>query len=216
MKKFLLIILITLPTMAYGGKFDDKIYLKLSMDNTKQYLPEIGIGYYFSDFYRIDLASNRFKICSNEKYKLYDEIVDDSSISGTKRFNYKMRSSYFILSNYLDIIGNDYFKVFITGGVGVAQIKEKATHLFSGMMINGHIITVPLSVEHYRSKRTQNFIYSLGAGKSVKINPKISLDLVYRYIDFGKPKYKKEDVAFIHSIKRYKVHSFAIGMRFDL
>ena len=220
MKKFLLIILLMiLPSMAYGGKFDDKLYLKLSIDNTKQYLPAIGIGYYFNDFYRIDLQAGKAVYFSSERYKLYDETVNDSSISGTKRISYKTQSTYFILSHYLNIADNAHFKVFINGGLGLGQIREKTTHLFSGMIINGDIITIPLSVDHYKSKKTQNFIYSLGTGTNLKINQKVNLELAYKYTNFGKPKCKKDDkdtIAIISSVKKYSVHSFSIGMRLDL
>jgi len=226
MKKFLLILLLLYSAISYAEKSDSKFYLKLNIaankvTSFKQYSnisPEInvGVGYYLDDFCRIDIAGGTSIFSFDDKYMTYNEVVAESTTSGTKSVNYKTQTQYLMLNNYLNIIGNDNFKIFVSGGIGVGKIKERSTHFFSGLLINGDIITIPLTAEHYESKGTKNFIYSLGIGTSIKINSRVNLDLAYSYKDFGKPKYKREDIPNIPPVKRYKGHNSSIGIRFDL
>jgi opacity protein-like surface antigen len=88
--------------------------------------------------------------------------------------------------------------------------------LFSGSMINGEMQTIPLITDNYTSKPTTNFIYCFSVGTTININQEVNLDLAYSYKDFGKPKYKREDIPNIPPVKRYKGHNFSIGIRFDL
>lgn len=226
MKKFLLILLLLYSAISYAEKSDNKFYLKLNIaankvTSFKQYShisPEInaGFGYYLDDFCRIDIVGGNSIFSFDDKYMTYNEVVGESATSGTKSVNYKAQTQYLMLNNYLNIISNDKFQIYVSGGVGIGKIKEKITHFFSGLLINGDIISIPLTTEHYESKGTKNFIYSLGIGTSIKINSRVNLDLAYNYKDFGKPKYKIEDIPNIPPIKRYKGHNFSIGIRFDL
>lgn len=223
MKKLLLILLLLCPK-SYAEEVNSKFYLKLNLAANKvvqfkQYSnisPEIGvgIGYYLDNFCRIDIVGTTSIFSFDDTYKEYNESVDDSITSGTKNMKYKSQIQYLMLTNYLNIINNDKFQIYVNGGLGIGKIKEKVTQLFSGILINGDISTIPLTTEYYESKGTENFIYSLGLGTSIKLNSKLNLDLAYNYKDFGKPKYRAN--LNIPASKRYTVHNFSTGIRFDL
>lgn len=223
MKTFLLSLLFLYPSLTYAEK---NLYLKLSVAGNnviffKQHSnisPEInvGAGYYFNDYYRVDLIAGHSSFKSDSKYIAYEEIIEENNKSGTKAINYKTQVQYFMLNHYINIIRKDNFQIYVNGGIGLGKIKESAIHCFSGLLINGNIITIPLIVEHYISKSTKHFIYSLGLGASTKINSNVNVDIEYNYKDFGKPNYKTKDLTHVLSDKKYKTHNLSIGVRFDL
>lgn len=223
MKKFLLSLLFLYPSITYAEK---NFYLKLGIAGNnviffKQHSnisPEInaGAGYYVNDFYRIDLIAGHSGFTSDDKYLAHEELTDETNTSGTKIINYKTQVQYLMLTNYVNIIRNDNFQIYASCGIGLGKIKESATHFFSGLLINGNIITIPLTTEHYVSKSTKHFIYSLGVGVTTKINSDVNLDIAYNYKDLGKPNYKAESMHNVLSEKKYRVHNMSVGIRFDL
>lgn len=225
MKKILLPLLLY-PSVVYAEKINKDFYLKLNVAGNNVIFfkehshisPEIsaGAGYYFNDFYRADIVAGHSSFSSDDKHMAYEETLESSSVSGTKKISYKAQSQYLLLTNYINIIRNDNFQIYVSGGVGLGKIKERANHFFSGLLINGDIVSVPLNTDHYISKSTKHFIYSLGLGASTRINSNVNLDVAYSYKDFGKPNYKPEDMRHILSNKPYRLHNMSIGIRFDL
>lgn len=226
MKKFLCTLLLLSPNITYAENTYKNLYLKVNLATNhviflKQYsriLPDLsaGIGYYFNDIYRIDLVAGHAQFSSDSKYIPHEETDGSLNSFGTKHISYKTQTQYLMLNNYVNIISRDSFQCYVSGGIGLNKIKEQATHLYSGVLVNGNIISVPLSTDHYISKSTKNFIYSLGVGTSTKIHSNANLDIAYNYKDFGKPKYNTKTMSHILSNKKYRTHNVSIGIRFDL
>lgn len=218
MKNFLYILLLLWPVNAYASNF----YIKINIATNKitslnQYAnmsPGInaGLGYYINDYYRIDVTGGNSRFNFEDKYIPHEAITDTSMVSGTKCIHYKAETKYVMLNNYINVLRRDTFQIYVSGGIGLGKIKEKTTHFFSGILINGEVISIPLSTNHYTSKSTRTFIYSIGSGISTKINSDVSIDLEYSYKDFGKPKYNTS----VLQGKKYKAHNFSIGIRLDL
>lgn len=219
MKNILFVFLLFYPFVSYSKNF----YLNVNIagnkvSSFKQYSnvsPEIniGIGYYFNDYYRVSILNGYSNFNFDNKYIPYEEVVDTSATVGTKCINHKTQVKYIMLNNYVNLIRKDNFELYISAGIGIDKIKEQSTYLFSGLLINGDIVSVPLTTAHHNSKNTRNFIYSIGTGVGIKLNPDINLDLAYNYKDFGIPKYESENLLLD---KRYKLHSFSVGIRLDL
>lgn len=227
MKKLLLVVvLLGYPHITSAS--DKGVYLKMDAITTskiggvKQYSlisPDVaaGVGYYLSEKYRVDLVAGKSVFRFDPQYIASNELTSDGSIlSGTKRSYTKSHARYILFNNYIDIVTRPDFTIFANAGIGFAKIREKRSKLFSGMLIDGEIITIPLAVEKYKSKDTNRIIYSVGGGTGIRVHPAVNVDLTYNYKHFGKPKYNKTDSRHIASVKIYKSHNIAIGVRLDL
>lgn len=185
-------------------------YLKLETDHNISD-KAIAIGHYFHDRYRADLSIGEVISHQRDKYGSHTETIDDSTYMGTKRIMYNTGIRYFLFNNYFNLIKKEDYSVFISGGIGYARIKERVSALFSGIITNGDVITIPLTVDKFQTKKN-NLIYSLGTGIGIKINKVLNFDVSYNYKDFGKPQTNDN----FKQIKRYNVHQLGIGIRFDI
>lgn len=225
MFKLLISLFILVPSIVFASLKENKLYLYVSLAGNKinsvkqdSYIsPEIGmgVGYYIDDFYRADITATTFN------FNFYDSFIgiNKDDIIGTNDIKSKAYGHSLMFNNYFNIKSADSFKIFIGAGLGVARIKEQRIYLFSGNIISDQIFNLPLLTETYTSKTTTNFAYSLSLGTSINIKPRVNLDLIYSYKDFGKPKYRivdLEKVTSVKSIKRYTGHQLSVGLRFDL
>ena len=211
MKYILSLLIIFYSTISLGFyirlEAGSSIARKYSMDKS------VAAGYYFGNTYRADLMFGGVSLNSTN-YISHNESVDDSTTMGAKRIKYNTDIKYFLFNNYFNVIKREDYNVFLVGGIGYARIKEKVHALFSGIIMNGEVITVPLSVDKFQTKKT-NFIYSIGAGAGIKINSVIHLDLSYNYRDFGRPK-ADPNIKEIGQVKHYDTHQVSIGIRLDI
>jgi opacity protein-like surface antigen len=174
----------------------------------------IGAGYYINNKYRLSLQYNMTHIKQNVKYRDFEEVLDESTTTGVKKIEYKTDIDYVLLNNYLNIVDKENYSLFVSGGIGYATINEKINALFSGNIINGETINIPLAAEQYKTKRT-NFIYGLGAGVGIKVNETINLDINYNYKNFGKPK-RIYNLKTASQVKKYYTHQVGFGLRVNL
>jgi opacity protein-like surface antigen len=174
----------------------------------------LSIGHYFNSNYRADLMLGEVSPCLHDNYIAHNEAIEDSTSIGTKRIKYSTNIRYFLFNNYLNIIKREDYNIFIVGGLGYARIKERVNALFSGMIMNGEVVTVPLTVDKFQTKK-DNFIYSLGFGTGIKINKVVNLDISYSYRNFGKPKADR-NIKEIGQVKHYHVHQVGIGIRINI
>lgn len=212
-----------LKTIVTASKLDDikvieqDIDFHLNQESKLSPLMGIGMGYYFNDYIRVDLIFEHLDFNFNEQTSNFNYTENDTFTIGTKSIRRKARGNSLMFNSYIDLINREAFKIFIGAGVGRVQIKERVSNLISGnATANDQIYDIPLIVETHTSKTSTNFAHSLMIGTDIKVDPEISLELMYSYKDFGKPKYKREDISNISPTKRYKGHNFSIGIRFDL
>lgn len=181
--------------------------------------PSIGVGggYYISDTVRVDLIFEHLLFYFPSESSSFDYTENNILNVGTRTVKRKVFANALMFNSYVDIINRDYYDIFIGIGVGAIQIKEKVYYLLSGNSINGNQnYTYPLMTETLTSKSVINFAHSLMIGTSIKLVPKINLELMYSWKDFGKTKYKIIDKEEIPMRNRYKGHHLSVGMRFNL
>ena len=175
----------------------------------------IGVGGYINDFIRHDLTFGYSKINFKESavnFNVFDRIEDLSYIGQSV---VKRKSSIYslIFNSYIDIPITDNSKIFIGGGIGLAQIKETLSQTWSvnafeeNTFIGSHIEN-----NSYKTKDKFNLAYSLTLGTSIKISTKANIELAYSWAAFGKANHNTKGI----TSNEYNGHSVMTGIRFDL
>lgn len=212
-----------LKTIVTASKLDDvKVIeqdMNFNLDHASKLSPLIGmgIGYYINDYTRVDFIFEHLNFNFKEETSSFNYTENNTSTTGAKSIRRKAHGNSLMFNSYIDLLNRGAFKIFVGAGVGAVQIKEKVCNLISGnATTNDQIYTFPLITETFISKTSTNFAHSLMIGTDIKVNPEISLELMYSWKDFGKTKYKIKDKEKIPEKNRYKGHNFSIGIRFDL
>ncbi|MFU7502027.1 MAG: outer membrane protein [Candidatus Tisiphia sp.] len=175
----------------------------------------LGAGYYAMDNVRAELTLD---FLPNVEFK--DSITavmekEETKRQGTLASKRKGQVISLLLSGYVDLYDAGFAKLFAGAGVGMAQIKEKAT-------LNGLIVTTRNTTEVNRksidistkSKNSNNFAYQLSVGASANVADGINVELAYSWRDYGAAKYGKGKES--KSESAYRGHHLMAGLRFDL
>ncbi|WP_375331936.1 outer membrane protein [Candidatus Tisiphia endosymbiont of Temnostethus pusillus] len=177
----------------------------------------LGAGYYAMDNVRAELTLD---FLPNIEFK--DSITvtgavakGEGKLQGTLESKRKGQVISLLLSGYVDLYDAGFAKFFAGAGVGMAQIKEKAT-------LNGAIVATHNTIEVNRksidistkSKNSNNFAYQLSVGASANVADGINVELAYSWRDYGAAKYGKGKES--KSESAYRGHHLMAGLRFDL
>ncbi|WP_341747923.1 outer membrane protein [Candidatus Tisiphia endosymbiont of Dascillus cervinus] len=175
----------------------------------------LGAGYYAMDNVRAELTLD---FLPNVEFK--DSITaamekEETKLQGTLASKRKGQVISLLLSGYVDLYDAGFAKFFAGAGVGMAQIKEKAT-------LNGPIVTTRNTTEVNRksidistkSKNSNNFAYQLSVGASANVADGINVELAYSWRDYGAAKHGKGKES--KSESAYRGHNLMAGLRFDI
>jgi len=176
---------------------------------SKMSLPiSIAAGFYLNDYIRHDLSFGYQRVnfkTSDQKIQWFDNrgnIIDQNGNWGVTR---KATIYSLMFNSYVDVPINDQFQVFAGAGLGIARINEK-----------GHLSLTQLNntktSDTVKSKKKQNFAYSLTTGISYKLSDNTNLELSYKWSDYGKTKFKNKHV----TKNRYRGHSILTGIRYSM
>jgi opacity protein-like surface antigen len=161
-------------------------------------------------FEQIDFLFNKESACISFS-------DNDFSCKGVAYIKRNAEAKSLMLNSYVDILDRDTFKFFVGGGMGIANIKETIKRSASGKAQSiTHEETDFTYSENSISKAKNNFAYALMFGTNMKLNPRINLELMYTWKDFGKVKHKSIDSNQYAIKNKYKGHNFSTGLRFDL
>ena len=121
-------------------------------------------------------------------------------------------------SLYADFLINDNTALYIGGGIGISQFKEKVTTYGDSIVL---INNIEDDKEHFSNKYTTkpktNFAYSLTIGASTKITDNVHIELAYSWKDYGKTHPRlDEDGERTHDKAHYRGHHVGLGIRFDI
>lgn len=147
---------------------------------------------------------------TQDQYNLLTQNL--SSINISTKVEHKASLSSLMTTGYLDIAEFNIFKIFIGGGFGLGQIKEKISITTSANFGLGDSVIINQSSS---TKKANNFIYSLAIGTSVKVTDRISSEISYAFTDFGKSKslnFQGIDIG--KTI--YRNHTISAGIRFNI
>lgn len=104
-------------------------------------------------------------LAKDDKTRKYDDGKDKTEISGQS----------FMLNGYYDLENPTIFKPYVGAGVGMAKMKYQAKYTdFADPDFNSS-----------NSFSKNKFAYSLMAGVGAEISKNITLDVGYRYTDYG-------------------------------
>lgn len=170
----------------------------------------IGIGYYINNNSRGELLFENLDFLFHDQIGNFKLLEDGIYTVGTKLVKKRVYGKSFKFNYYYDLLDKEAFQIFIGAGIGGVQIKENKSYLISGHFIdNGVLRSFPSTINYSKSRKTNNFTYSLMIGTSKKFNSIGHFDLTYSWRDYGK--IKNDNIS-----NRYKGHHFSLGVRFDL
>jgi opacity protein-like surface antigen len=98
---------------------------------------------------------------------------------GSENYKVSFRKTSFLVNGYYDFRNSTKFTPYIGAGLGIAAVKASVGYADT---YDGY--TYGLS----QSKSKVNFVYQVGAGASYEATKNISLDLGYRFVDYGSVK----------------------------
>lgn len=188
---------------------EDDINVPTNKSKPKMSFPvSIAAGFYLNDYVRHDLSFGYQKV--NFKKSVVDCVWYDRAgniLDEQGKFTVNRKATIYSLmfNSYVDMPINDQFQVFAGAGLGIARINEKGN--LSVTQLNKTKVG-----DKVKSKKKQNFAYSLTTGISYKLNDNTNLELSYKWSDYGKTKYKDKDV----TKNRYRGHSILTGIRYSM
>ena len=86
------------------------------------------------------------------------------------QIKYKTQIHSYMINTYYDFDTGSAFTPYIGGGIGYAKTKFSATHWEIGTETSSHT----------------NFAWQIGGGIAYAVNDNVSIDVGYRYVDYGK------------------------------
>lgn len=222
-KKLITLALLSLTSCTAMAE-DSKIYLKLGAGingliphnfDGKEYtgkvklahtypLFKVGIGYQCSDSIRTELVLNHhFMFNSHERS--YDKDGDLYKIV------YKTKINTLMANAYKDIMTIGYYTPFIGGGIGISNIKEKAT----GVVTKADRDRT-YGLDDVTTKKVNRMNFKLTAGVDIKLADNIKAELAYNYFNLGYNKPKVIDGSQVSAKRAYKVHNITASIRYSL
>jgi opacity protein-like surface antigen len=136
----------------------------------------------------------------------YNESYSDED--GKNDVSLKFEKQYLLLNGYYDFRNSTPFTPFIGAGIGLARVKASL-----GLGYADSEGSFSLS----QSKSKVNFVYQVGAGASYEASENISLDLGYRFVDYGSV---KQHAGYIPGVLetstkvKAREHQFYAGVRY--
>lgn len=161
--------------VGYGDAKDAAGAVTQRAHTTKQksknsYTFGISGGYIFNEFFRAD-ATLGYK---EYKYKTVPGI-DGSALSKVKTFS-------LMANGYLEAHNDTIFTPYLLAGFGIGRLDPKLS--------NTRVTQAGLQYDvAFKSKKSNNFIWNLGAGVRAKVMDSADVDLTYKYVTLGDAKF---------------------------
>jgi outer membrane autotransporter protein len=107
---------------------------------------------------------------------------------------------------YYDFKTGTAFTPYVGAGLGVAWINQKVSSTFRGWTAATDDV----------SKTTTNFAWNLGAGVGYALTDNVTVDLGYRYTNFGDgKKFSSTDGTINFQTKDIQSHEALLGLRYQ-
>ena len=139
----------------------------------------LAIGYDFNGGYsypvRLELeVAMREKVNYSEKFA--------NAFSDWAKMDYEIDVATLFANIYFDFHNKTDFTPYIGGGMGAARLKASTKFSTNG---SSYLASMYRDMGFDKSETTWNFAWNVGAGVAYTMTESISLDLGYRYADFG-------------------------------
>lgn len=187
-----------------GGSASDR--LKTEKDST--FGGGIAVGYDFKPNYGAPVrAEIEYALRSESEGEYSDSYsIDGSLVTASGSMKFIVHSIF--LNMYFDIETGTPFTPYLGGGLGVAFINADGQ---LDVTVDGSEV-----YDESDSKSQTNFAFNLGAGLGYDVNDNFTLDLGYRYADFGEAETGDvgADAVEIKGEARVVAHEVLLGLRY--
>jgi len=146
----------------------------------------VGIGYQFNTWLRFDITGeyrgdatffgqDRYP-GGNGTFNVDSNAADHTFLPGTNEYTADIQSWVGLANAYIDLPNIWCITPWVGGGIGLASVS-----------VNGlKDVNVPNGSVFYGADNTQtNFAWAFYGGLSYDVNPSLTLDLSYRYLNLG-------------------------------
>ncbi|GAA5101441.1 outer membrane protein [Wohlfahrtiimonas larvae] len=128
----------------------------------------------------------------NSKSKINGRFLNNAPVSN------QVKTQFIMLNAYYDFTNSTDFTPYVGAGIGYARLKANSQVDYQSF-----------------SKKKNNFIWNLGVGVAYEVTPNISLDVGYRYVNYGKVSsatniYSRP----VNARSKLKAHEFNFGIRY--
>lgn len=177
----------------------------------------IALGYDFSQRLDVPVRVELEYSATSKMDRKMSSLWSDEKSEGYEHFKMKIDVQSLFFNAYYDFKNITSFTPYIGAGVGLAFVGANTS-------VNGH--EEPTKGEPYWSynfgKKTRtNFAWNVGLGCAYALNDTVSIDLGYRYADFGKAKTKSfsglddgQPFTVYSKAQNVAMHQFMLGARF--
>ena len=173
----------------------------------------LAIGYDFKQAYDVPIRTE-FEYTWRGKHEKYKTTETDGD---TIDITTKLGAQSFFLNAYFDIYNSTPVTPYIGAGLGLARVSGEYEDNQREVGLGNH----PMNPNPFKTSETKtNFAWNIGAGVAWKITDLISMDLGYRYADFGKVgctatgTYGPYDIMGGLVDSRATTHEVLLGLRF--
>jgi len=183
---------------------DFKGYSALGSDNygnrnDSTYGGALAIGYDFKPSFNVPIRTEI-------EYSIYSEFKNSDSenvLGAVADVEAKLDIQTLFVNVYYDFHNSSSFTPYVGGGIGIAFVSAEAKVKSGGLNVN------------LDADRQSNFAWNIGAGVAYAFNDNISLDLAYRYAQFGAAKTKKYTALGLYGkAENIAAHQIMLGARF--
>ena len=182
---------------------------------------DLGAGYYITDSVRAELVLN-LPFVSKMKSKTVTTTVTDptgNSLTTKSVTTYKPTVRALFARVAADVVDFGAGKVFVTGGLGLAQVSSKVvdSHTQTVTPKGSAALTPTKKTDTYKAKNKTNFAWTIGAGTTCDVAEAVHLDVAYSYRDYGSSKIAKDGkYTLANSKAKMRSHNVSAGIRFDI
>jgi|GEM_PF-1067758 len=170
---------------------------------------DVGIGYKVTEEFRVELVfGHHISPKMNGSHSSTSQAVRIGAQTNNITAKASAKIETLMLRTYFDIYDFEIGKVFMGFGIGVAQVSEKVTGAQTIALVGR--AGSPKNFD-LKTKKHNNFAYSVGFGTTFKLSQRADLDLQYNWSDYGHGKNKND--AFVI---KHRAHSIKAGVRFAL
>ena len=200
MKKILLTTaaVAAISTSAFADMMENSFYLR--GDVSAAYFTKPDANFKAKTVFGFD-AGFGYNVMDNVRVELvYDKPFIGSAKGSKSGQKLKPTINSVFAKVHGDVADLGMGKLFLTGGLGWAQVKDSFTTPVLGVS------------KTYKLKNKNNLAWTVGAGFAFDVAESTHLDIAYSYKDYGKP----STVTGVIGTSHYHSHNVSAGIRFDI
>jgi opacity protein-like surface antigen len=158
-------------------------------------------------------------------------VVNTDTLAGTQYFKHKPTVRALLARVSGDVVDLGMAKIFLTGGLGWAQVKDKTTVTWTGSNYSADTTAKTKKdaagttgdfnyTTSAKAKNKNNLAWTIGAGAAFDVSEGVHLEAAYSWRDYGKSKASTiaglDTADYKVGATSFRSHNFTAGVRFDI